>query len=367
MPALTSSKQAMHKSPPRARKPHRGQAVVKRKRKNVWIRYSLDCRVWFRIKRYWANVTLPSKLTMTDSSTHPRLPISTTAVKAQFARRGNLSDAQFLYAEVADRMLDRLKLIRMQPERILDAGCGAGSGITLLKNRYPSARLTGQDFNPTALAAAQKTHHTGVSGLLKKLTGKSNSIQWLSTDLADTGLAPESLDLIWSNLAIHWHPAPHDVLREWARIVKLNGLVFFSCFGPDTLKEVRQALVSAKLVTQTPAFVDMHDFGDLLVENGFGDPVMDQERLTLTYQSADKLLEDVRALGGNPSTGRRPGLVGRQWRKRLTDALEAQRHEDGTIHLSIEVAYGHAWRLGHSRQKDGETRISISAIGRKSK
>lgn len=265
----------MHKSPPRARKPHRGQDVVKRKRKNVWIRYSLDCRVWFRTKGFWANVTLPSKLTMTDSSTHPRLPISTTAVKAQFARRGNLSDAQFLYAEVADRMLDRLKLIRMQPERILDAGCGAGSGITLLKNRYPSARVTGQDFNTTALAAAQKTHHTGVSGLLKKLTGKSNPILWLSTDLADTGLAPESLDLIWSNLAIHWHPAPHDVLREWARIVKLNGLVFFSCFGPDTLKEVRQALVSAKLVTQTPAFVDMHDFGDLLVENGFGDPVMD--------------------------------------------------------------------------------------------
>eukprot|EP01037_Dinobryon_pediforme_P003313 gene3312-3358_t len=174
-------------------------------------------------------------------------------LKAQFARRGDLSDAQFLYAEIANRMLDRLTLIRMQPENILDAGCGPGSGITLLKNRYPTARITGQDFNAQALAIAQKMHDQGC-------------------DLADTGLVPEALDLIWSNLAVHWHPAPHDVLREWARIVKLNGLVFFSCFGPDTLKEVRQALVTAKLVTQTPSFVDMHDFGDLLVENGFGDP-----------------------------------------------------------------------------------------------
>ena len=305
---------------------------------------------------------------MTDSSTHPLLPLSTTAVKAQFARRGDLSDAQFLYAEIANRMLDRLTLIRMQPENILDAGCGSGSGITLLKNRYPTARITGQDFNAQALAIAQKMHDHGWSGLFKKLTtGKSNSMRWVTSDLADTGLVPEALDLIWSNLAVHWHPAPHDVLREWARIVKLNGLVFFSCFGPDTLKEVRQALVTAKLVTQTPSFVDMHDFGDLLVENGFGDPVMDQERLTLTYNSAEKLLQDVRALGGNPSSGRRAGLVGRQWRQRLIEALEYQRHTDGTIHLTIEVAYGHAWRLGHSRQKDGETRVSISSIGRKSK
>ena len=302
---------------------------------------------------------------MTDSSTHPQLPISATAVRAQFARRGDLSSAQFLYAEVADRMLDRLKLIRLTPSSILDAGCGAGAGISSLKNRYPAAHITGQDFNLNALAMARKKHPEGWSTVFNRLRGKASVMRWISTDLAQTGLAPESTDLIWSNLAIHWHPAPHDVLREWSRIVKLNGLVFFSCFGPDTLKEVRQALASARLVTQTPAFVDMHDFGDLLVENGFGDPVMDQERLTLTYPSAETLLKDVQALGGNPSTGRRAGLVGRSWRTRLIEALENQRHPDGTIHLSIEVAYGHAWRLGHRRHSDSETRISISAIGRK--
>ena len=127
-------------------------------------------------------------------------------------------------------------------------------------------------------------------------------------------------------------------------MLKVGGLAMFSCLGPATLRELRQALADAGLRTATPSFVDMHDFGDLLVENGFADPVMDQEILTLTYRSPETLLQDVRALGGNPAEGRRGGLVGRNWRDRLCAALEAQRRPDGVIALSIEVAYGHAWR-----------------------
>ena len=108
----------------------------------------------------------------------------------------------------------------------------------------------------------------------------------------------------------------------------------------------------------------MHDFGDLLVEKGFGDPVMDQEIITLTYQTADKLLQDLRALGGNPAIGRKSTLTSRAWKHRLIDALESKRHSDGTIHLSIEVAYGHAWKTAIQRLP-GETRISLSAIRKK--
>ena len=103
-----------------------------------------------------------------------------------------------------------------------------------------------------------------------------------------------------------------------------------------------------------------------LVEKGFGDPVMDQETLTLTYQSAERLLQDVRALGGNPCIERRASLVSRSWRAKLLAALEEQRKPDGLIHLSIEVAYGHAWRLGHRQQGHGETYVSVSSIKRKS-
>ncbi|MDN3987343.1 methyltransferase domain-containing protein [Zwartia vadi] len=307
---------------------------------------------------------------MTTTSTPNRLPIHTEHVLRQFNRRGNLSSAQFLYGEVARRMDERLRLIRLVPNQLLDAGCGAGAQISLLHTRYPSAHYIGQDHNAGLLKRAQqqakKVFPTGWREWSKRLRGQTPAATWLDTDLAHSGLAPESIDLVWSNLALHWHPAPHEVLQEWGRVIRPNGLVFFSCFGPATMQELRQALVTANLTTATPSFVDMHDFGDLLIEKGFADPVMDQEVLTLTYASAEKLLQDVKNLGGNPSVGRRASLTTRHWRQRLLDALETQRKPDGRLHLTIEVAYGHAWRSATRRSAAGETRISVSAIQRKS-
>ncbi|MDO8694150.1 MAG: methyltransferase domain-containing protein [Sheuella sp.] len=303
-------------------------------------------------------------------STLNTLPISTANVARQFSRRADLADAQFLYGEIARRMDDRLRLIRLQPTTLLDAGCGAGQQFPLLHARYPQANYIGQDHNPDLLAYAKTRLRSFMPGALRSWLNKQRGIEaaarFIQSDLSQTGLAPESLDLVWSNLALHWHPAPHDVLAEWGRILKLNGLVFFSCFGPATMQELRTALTTAGLQTMTPSFVDMHDFGDLLIEKGFADPVMDQEILTFTYTSPEKLLEDVRALGGNPATGRRAGLVGKSWRERLLRALESARRPDGNIHLTIEVAYGHAWRTGTLRSAPGETKISVSAIQRKS-
>ncbi|CAB3634005.1 methyltransferase domain-containing protein [Achromobacter sp. SIMBA_011] len=297
-------------------------------------------------------------------ATPPSLPLVAADVPRQFARRGDLSDAQFLYGEVARRMLGRLQYIRVQPQAMLDAGCGAGDNLALLRERYAEAAYTGLDNCDPLLEIARKRHApAGLSAWIGKLARRGPTNAFINADLAATGLAPESLELVWSNLALHWHREPHAVLAEWRRILKVGGLAMFSCLGPATLRELRQALDDAGLRTATPAFVDMHDFGDLLVENGFADPVMDQEILTLTYRTPEKLLQDVRALGGNPAAGRRGGLVGRDWRARLCDALEAQRRPDGVIALSIEVAYGHAWRAAAHRGTAGETRLSVSAIG----
>ncbi|MVW71446.1 MULTISPECIES: methyltransferase domain-containing protein [unclassified Bordetella] len=300
-----------------------------------------------------------------SSSAPPTLPLVPAHVALQFSRRGDLSEAQFLYGEIARRMLGRLQYIRLQPAALLDAGCGAGDNLPLLRERYPDAAYTGLDLSAALLAHARARHAPGgMSAWLNKLVGRGQAApQFLQADLAETGLAPETLDLVWSNLAMHWHPAPHAVLGEWRRVLKVGGLAMFSCLGPATLRELRQALVDAGLRTATPSFVDMHDFGDLLVENGFSDPVMDQETLTLTYRTPQRLLEDVRALGGNPARERRGGLVGRDWLHRLHAALEAQRNADGVIPLTIEVSYGHAWRAAARRAAPNETRLSVSAIG----
>ncbi|WP_154588600.1 methyltransferase domain-containing protein, partial [Bordetella pertussis] len=170
----------------------------------------------------------------------------------------------------------------------------------------------------------------GVAAWLGRLAQRGKpAVSFVRADLAASGLPPEQLDLVWSNLALHWHPEPHAVLAEWRRILKVGGLAMFSCLGPGTLRELREALADAGLRTATPTFVDMHDFGDLLVENGFADPVMDQETLTLTYETPQRLLEDVRALGGNPARDRRAGLAGRAWLDRLHAALEARRGPQG--------------------------------------
>src|SRR5690606_27941571 len=139
------------------------------------------------------------------------------------------------------------------------------------------------------------------------------------------------------------------------------------CLCPGSRPEIRLAIAQADLQTAPAAFVDMHDLGDLLLQSGFSDPVMDQELLTLTYRTPEKLLEDLRIMGGNPSLDRRASLPGRHWRERLLAALESQRQMDGSIRLTLELAYGHAWRTAAHRNTAGETRISISSIGGRSK
>lgn len=299
------------------------------------------------------------------STTAPRLPLDPRHVMLQFSRRGELAEGRFLYDEIAARMDERLRYIRVTPNALMDAGSGAGHALPLLQARYPQASYTGVDHSAPVLALARARHAPGsFRTWLDTLRRRDTAPRFVQADMAATGLPPESLELVWSNLALHWHPQPDAVLAEWRRVLKIGGLAMFSWLGPGTFLELRQALADAGLKTATPAFVDMHDFGDQLVENGFADPVMDQETLTLTYETPERLLQDVRALGGNPAIGRRAGLPGRQWLQDLKDALAAQRGADGRISLSVEVSYGHAWRAA-ARQVGGETRLSVSAIGRK--
>lgn len=281
-----------------------------------------------------------------------------------------MSEAAFLYAEIDARMRERLRYIRLEPTRVLDAGCAVGAGVAGLAERFPGAAYVGVDHCAPLVAQAQARHASpgGARGLLQRLRrgaqGGPAAPEFQVADLASTGLAPESVQLVWSNLALHWHPAPHAVLAEWRRVLGVGGLAMFSCLGPASLREVRAAVQAAGLRTQTLPFVDMHDFGDILIESGFDDPVMDQETLTLTYSTPERLLADVRALGGNPAQGRRQGLAGRGFQARLHAALEAQRQPDGQLHLTLEVAYGHAWRAASRQTSAGETRISLSSIGR---
>lgn len=300
---------------------------------------------------------------MIDSPQLAALSIRSQDVKRQFERRGDLADAEFLYGEIARRMLERLKLVRLEPSVVLDAGCGSGRRLAALRARYPKARLIALDHSDKLLGQARVV--CAQPWWQRLLPSQRAATEFVCADLSDTGLPPESIELVWSNLAIHWHAEPHEVLREWSRVLKPGGLAFFSGWGPATGQELRAALARAGLASATLPLVDMHDLGDLMIEQGFADPVMDQETMTLTYDDASALLRDVRALGGNPNPQRRASLVSRDWHERLRQALAANARPDGKLTLTLEIAYGHAWRSA-VRQSAGEARISVQAIGRKS-
>ncbi len=293
-----------------------------------------------------------------------RLPINMIHVRQQFARRGALQDARFFYDEIAARMIDRLGYIKIAPAQLLDAGCGPGNSLPLLAARYDQASIVGVDHCSEFIRQCEARYQVGgVKSWLDKLRGR-RPFSFLEADLAAMPMAAESVDMVWSNLALHWHQQPHDVIREWRRVLRISGLAMFSCLGPGTFREVRDAVARAGLQTQTMQFVDMHDFGDILLEHGFMDPVMDQEVITLTYRTVDALLKDVRALGGNPSEARSDGLKGKAWYQRLKDGLEAGRQPDGLLKLSLEVAYGHAWCRPVRQNAAGETLVPISSIKR---
>ena len=290
-------------------------------------------------------------------------PIDAGRVRALFAEPQRVASADFLRREIAERMHERLSLVKIVPQRVLDAGGGAGSDLGTLQKTYPAAQIVGIDASLAMLAGAKTPAPAmrSLNQMLSRLMPAKAGVDLLCGDFGTLPFGPNAIDLVWSNLALHWHPQPDRVFAEWRRVLRVDGLLMFSNFGPDTFKELRTAFAALDETPHTLPFVDMHDFGDQLVEAGFSTPVMDAERITVTYGTVDALLADVRAIGGNPLATRRRGLIGRAAWQRMVDALEAQRGADGKIGLSFEVIYGHAFRPVPKTTVAGESIVRFQA------
>lgn len=289
----------------------------------------------------------------------PRMPARVETVRRQFDRgAARFAAHDALPREIERRLLERLDIIRVQPARIVDAGCGAGHSRGPLLQRYPAAQWIGADLS-TAMLARISTPR----GWADRLLGRAPPVARVCADAAALPLADGSVDLVCSNLMLHWHPAPHTLFPEFRRVLRVDGLLLFSCFGPDTLKEVRAACTQALPQSRPLPFVDMHDFGDMLVASGFATPVMDVEVLTLTYPGPRELLRELRALGGNPRDDRPQGLPATRQAQALLDALDARRDAQGRIAVTFEVAYGHAWKpQPRAVTRGGTTAIPLSEV-----
>ena len=281
--------------------------------------------------------------------------IDTARVARLFASRRLVDADDFLQREVSKRMLERLAAINVDVSRIVDVGCGSGRDFAPLAARFPGAGIFGVDLAFPRLQRMAATRAPGLSRWFRVAGGPLAA----QADFCALPFAARSVDLMWSNLALHWNAAPHRVLPEWGRVVRTGGLVVFSAFGPDTLREVAEAFAAVDHRRHVLPFTDMHDYGDMLVESGFTSPVVDMERLTLTYSSPANLWRDVRALGGNAVAEHPRGLYGRRGKAILDRALDANRDGEGRYRLTFELIYAHAWKVEPRKTQAGEAIVQF--------
>lgn len=293
-----------------------------------------------------ANALMPER-PIAPTYDHPAaFTLDRRAARAAVERAADGYDAAAAVArEIADRMLTRLDLVKLAPATVLDAGCGTGYCARVLAQRYRGARVIGLDIAGPMLRYARR--NSGWLGPRRYVTG----------DIQKMPLPTGSIDLVVSNLALPWCDVT-TAFAESLRVLRPGGLFMFTMLGPDTLHELRAAWNGLDAHTHVHGFFDMHDLGDALVRAGYGDPVMDVERLTLTYPSVRALLHELQALGvHNVTHGRARGLTGRHRFARFIAAYEAQARND-RIPASVEVVYGHAWgRAQAPRAPDSNRRV----------
>ena len=232
--------------------------------------------------------------------------------------------------------------------------CGDGHGAKRLAGGDRGANVLALDFALPMLQAAHR-HDPGLRRVLKRAR-----VDYLCADFAAAPLPAASVDLVWSNLALHCAGDPQPALKELRRVLKVGGLLMFSCYGPDTLKELKSAF-AATTVRACARFIDMHDLGDMLSACGYSAPVMDMEVITLTYADVGALLADLRATGQqNALAERRRGLSGKGVLVAMRAAYEDLRR-DGRLPASFEIVYGHAWKPAQRLTEDGRAIVTMQA------
>ena len=262
--------------------------------------------------------------------------IDRKAMRAAFEKAAISYDAAaVLQQEVADRLVERMDVMSMKPLSILDVGSGTGFVSQLLAERFPKAKITALDlaFNMLKEAKNKRT--------FKQRWNKQ--FRYVNAEVENLPFADASVELIISGLTLQWCQDLPKVFAEFKRVLAPGGLLLFSSFGPDTLKELRQSWAEVDDLAHVNAFADLHDVGDALLQTGFLDPVMDMEMLTVTYKDVKTVMRDLKQIGAhNVMQGRSHNITGKTKLQKMIQAYE-QFRTDGLLPVTHEIVYGHAW------------------------
>jgi malonyl-CoA O-methyltransferase len=253
-------------------------------------------------------------------------------------------------------MVQRLDWIKKEPAqwvnwRALPSGAQTHAGV---QQKYPKSK----PFMAPALIEYTQSAHKLVAnqGLFKvwlsKLSGRTQAM----TRPVDDAM----VQMLWSNMSLHTEPDPAQTIRQWHRMLAVDGYLMFSCLGPDTARELRLIYAEEGWPPAAHPLTDMHDWGDLLVSTGFAEPVMDMERIVLSFASPERALQELRGLGRNLHPARHAALRGTAWRSHLLARMqERMRNAQGQIELSFEIIYGHAFKPAPRLKVSAESAISV--------
>ena len=228
-------------------------------------------------------------------------------------------------------MEERLAWIKLKPQTWAhwQPVTGGLQAHDLLSRRYPQAACVVSEPIPS--------HRDYASALLTKSWW--NPARWTGQAVRFQPPAEASVQMLWANMALHMASDPQELMGHWHQALATGGFLMFSCLGPDSLARLRELYRGLGWPAPSHEFTDMHDWGDMLVAAGFAEPVMDMERITLTFQSPERLLEELRGLGRNLHLNRFASLRGRQWLRQLMAILANE-----PLELEFEVIYGHAFK-----------------------
>lgn len=260
----------------------------------------------------------------------------------------------WLHEEVARRMEERLQWIRQPPQAWChwDAVRGGLQAHMLVSDRYPKARCQVYESAAHCLPVAREV-------LTRSWWSPS---RWSAAGVAFGVPADGSMQMLWANMALHTAADPQSLIAQWHRALAVGGYLMFSCLGPDTLRELHAVYSGLGWPPAGPVFTDMHDWGDMLVHAGFAEPVMDMERITLTFPTPERLVQELRELGCNLHPDRFGALRGRRWRERLYQALSdrlADPGNGGQLALTFEIIYGHAFKSAPRVRMDSSSAVSL--------
>ena len=266
-------------------------------------------------------------------------------IKNSFSKRAVTYDSQsFIQKEVNNRLIERLDLIKHHKSKILDIGSGTGKLSQDIEEKYPSINVTSMDISFEMLQVHKKKNHNA-----KCVAGNAENLPFKLS----------SFDTILSSLTLHWCTIDSDLFLNFYNLLKPHGLLLFSVSGPDTFKEFKKCPANILQKLRFNDFLDMHHYGDFLLNANFKDPVVDNEQITLEFSSFNQLLKSIRLTGTNITESSNRARITKSEYNTIKSCL--YNDVSNSFELTYDIIFGYALKPAKTLDKSGKL-IKIKEI-----